>query len=409
MLLEPTAIRDLKDNGEPLHLTVVSHTSAAHIIRAEGRGAFGIMIHPLQDDVTALLHHVFSHYPSTVTIGNERVERTPFPDLSVVQIAHAPSMERAATQMTSHRLGKHGPGHAQLNTYAGGLLTDLVKGKIQPDLYLTEMEGPMPHWKPCGMVITSPVYVLTDEELDSVADPRYQYNSHGGVLRFREEKTIQARAKEQMARTLQHPGMPTRISQDTFHYVTGAPLAHRNQGLKLGSSITANSTPAVFRDQHIPEPTLVSTAQALYRTDAGIVPTVAMNHCEASNKSSLRTIDDICFTVTPADRPNRSPETVRIRPVRDITLWFRLNDDNQHQSVPAPFVFHGNGLDDLEVDFVPARTSPEDLQLQMVRAYREYLGKQGKYSHQDETDRVSKAVAALLSQVPEQSWRQLLG
>ena len=399
MLLEPHAVTSLRYNGHPLHINVAREKNKQHTIHVQGRGSYRVNTLKFDEDVIALLHTAFSHYPSPVTIDSRDVERTPFPNLSTVHLAHAPSMERTWTKLDPHALSHHQPGHPHLNTYTGGIQTDLYRGSVQPHRYFTALDGTMPHWRPCAMVTVSPVYVVTDDELESITASRQKVLCSNNIPPNDQTK-IDARAAEQMKRTLEHPDIPAPLNQDPIHYVTGAPLTH-NQSLNLGSPIVPISTPAVFRDSHISGPTLVSAAQALYRTDATIVPTITMNHREAPGVPEFRVLETMEFNITPA-KCNRA-ERGSIRPVEDIRLWFRLDGDDQYNSVPAPFVFHGNDLDDMEVDFVPHRTSPEDLATHMVRAYQEYLGH--NQFQREETERVTKAINNLVAHISHTEWQ----
>ena len=157
MLLEPHVVTSLKYNGHPLHINVAREENKQHTIHAQGRGSYCVNTLKFDEDVIALLHTAFSHYPSPVTIDSRDVERTPFPDLSTVHLAHAPSMERTWTKLDPHALAHHQAGHPHLNTYTGGILTDLYRGSVQPHRYFTALDGTMPHWRPCAMVTVSPV------------------------------------------------------------------------------------------------------------------------------------------------------------------------------------------------------------------------------------------------------------
>ena len=399
MLLEPHAVTSLRHNGHPLHITVAQEDNKQHTIHVQGRGSYWVNTLEFHEDVIALLHTAFSHYPSPVTINSKDVERTPFPDLSTVHLVHAPSMERTWTKLDPHPLSHHQAGHPHLNTYTGGILTDLYSGSVKPHRYFTALHGTMPHWRPCAMVIVSPVYVVTDDELDSITASQKKLLCSTNIPP-NDQTTIDAKAVEQMARTLVHPDIPPPINQEPIHYVTGAPLTD-SQSLKLGSPIVPISAPVVFRDSYISGPTLVSATQALYRTDAAVVPAITMNHHDAPTSPQFRVLETIEFNITPAKY--RHAERESIRPVEDIRLWFRLDGDDEYSSVPAPFAFHGNDIEDMEVDFVPHRTSPEDLVTHMVRAYQEYLGH--NEFQREETDRVTKAINNLVAHISNTEWQ----
>ena len=400
MLLELQALRALRSDGTPLHLSTTSHTSFAHTLYAQDRGSFGLASHNPSQHLEDLLLQMFRHYPDPVTINGQDVVRVPFPDLSCVTIAHTPGMERRYVTLDQHHLAGTPTPPEHLNTYTGGILTDLLRPNTQPRHYLTQLEGPMPHWKPCGMVNISPVFVLTNGQLDAIADQDREKLFHNwrSARPTPTLKAIEDAASDQLERTLQHPDIPPPIRHDPMHYVTGAPL-HSDQSTILGAPILPIAEPALFRDLYSDSPRIVSAAQALYRTDAGVVPAVTMNHCEAA-VPVFRTIEEFDFATTDFEPAPAGA----IRPVKDISMNFRLNGDDHQISLPAPFLFQGQDLDDLDVQFVPSRTTPTDLLTHMARAYREYNYHYHKQFHDEDSAQAAEAIQTLLDQLPSDAW-----
>ena len=165
------------------------------------------------------------------------------------------------------------------------------------------MPSAQPHWSPCGLVFISPVYVITDEELDSL-DTAHFTAAYQGTMPD-ELEHLKDRAESQFYRTIDHPNAPKYRLDEPFHYIVGAQV-YQDEARSLGAPIILHQDPAVFKDTMMPSSTLLSAAQALYRTDAGIVPVVTAQNRPGIAPASHRKITGVRFETTPrADQQPR--------------------------------------------------------------------------------------------------------
>ena len=152
MLFDIQAIMALRPNGTPLYITVDKVAALRCSLSAAGRGTFESSSSILIPDPVEAIHQAFSHYPDEVTINGEEVKRTPFQDHASVRVAQAPHMDRSATTVAPLSLDGTPPLKKGLNTYAGGVLSDLIRPHKPPKSYWTKMPSAQPHWSPCGLV-----------------------------------------------------------------------------------------------------------------------------------------------------------------------------------------------------------------------------------------------------------------
>ena len=378
----------LRSNGTPLHLTVERKEPRKYILHAQGRGSFNFATSSTSTNPAESLRAAFGHYPDPVFLDSEPIERTMFPNTAAVRIAHAPDMDRRDTIVTPLGLDNLPPAHPDLNTYAGGILTTFVTTKGPAESYFVELPGEHPHWKPCGMVFINPVYVIQDEELDTL-DPDAEPVSETSPLM----ETLAKRAAMQIERTMAHPDMPPRMEGHPFHHITGIPV-DEDQAKRAGAPTSVRGIPVVFSSKYAPGPTVLSVAQALYRTDTGLVPVVTATPQPPTPTAPHRTITDFSFHVV----PDTMQPPGSVWPVSTITLEFTLDGETEPHSVPAPFLMHGEDLDELQIQFVPSMVSPEDLERYINQAYLDSF----LYFNRDEAEVFAQEVRKIMAQLTTQ-------
>ena len=359
MLFPPETIMALRPTGHPLHLTVETLDMVTCNLTAAGRGTFQISSGLLRPDPELTFHLAFAHYPDMVTINGEPVERTPFPDRASVRIVHSPTMDRSDTIVSLHKLDHLAAPRADLNTYACGILSDGIKPDTPSHPYWTKLPSEQPHWAPAAMVYITPVYVITDDELDSLGADAFAERNH---------QAIHNRANLQVEETSSHANIPPPSQETRFHHVTGAPI-HLNQAKRLGAPMFINAPPAIFSGHSISAPALLSAAQALYRTDTGITPVVTASLNDSKVTPHVK-IESFRFETTPKHgQPNAGSP---ITPVENITMHYRLDGEPADRTVEAPFVMYEEDDEQIKVEYVPNRTNRQELQESIIRAYRCY-------------------------------------
>ena len=132
------------------------------------------------------------------------------------------------------------PAHSELCTYAGGILSNILQPKRPPHSYFAELQGEHPHWKPCGMVFTSPVYVIQEEELDSLESGSASLSENSPLM-----DTLNRRADSQMERTIAHPRMPAKYEGQPYHHIVGPGLENR-EAKDAGAPMSVHGEPVVF-------------------------------------------------------------------------------------------------------------------------------------------------------------------
>ena len=278
-----------------------------------------------------------------------------------------------------------------LNTYAGGVLSDLIRPHKPPKSYWTRMPSAQPHWSPCGLVFISPVYVITDQELDSLDTAHFTAAYQGTMPEELEHlKDRRNRSSTEPLTTRTHPSTVW-----TNPFTTS--WERRYTGMRpeaWGPPILLHRKPAVFEDTMMPSSTLLSAAQALYRTDAGIVPVVTAQNRPGLAPTSHRKITSLRFETTPGQTSSQGPITA----VEHITMQFHLEQDSNPNTVPAPFMMQGDDENEFQVQFVPHMTSPEDLEHHIIQAYRSYDDTIPKDLRQEELGNLTAKVKDLMEQ-----------
>ena len=385
MLLKPATVLALRHNGTALRLTVESLDNLNCNLTAQGRGTFHLTSSKLGPDPIRTLHAAFAHYPNPVTINDEPVDRTPFPNHASVRMAYAPDMDRSNTRIIPHMLDERTRNQGDLNTYAGGLLSDITRVHRAPQVYWAKLPSQHEHWSQAATVFVTPVYVVTDEELDSLDTDHF--NNH--------RDTINDRADAQVEETMKHPNMPHFYMDEPFHHIIGAPV-YSNEAKTMGAPIYVHGMPATFSAM-TPSPALVSAAQALYRTNTGIVPVVTAQRPK-QDKASHKKIENFRFDVTPGE--NQPPEEGAITPVKHINMKLKLEGENTPRTLPAPFVMHGQDANELRVEFVPHLTDPQDLEKSIIQAYGDPSEYMTTEEDQEYMEELTRRVKNLIEQLP---------
>ena len=235
MLLKPGTILALRHNGTALHLTVERLDNITCNLTAQGRGTFHLTSSKLGPDPIRTLHTTFAHYPNPVTINNEPVDRTPFPNHASVRIAHAPDMDRSNTRISPYALDERTRNQGDLNTYASGILSDITRDRRVSQVYWAKLPSQHEHWSHAATVFVTPVYVLSNQELDSLDTDHF--NNH--------RDAINDRADAQVEETMKHPNMPHFYMDEPFHHIIGAPV-YSDQARNMGAPIYVHGIPATF-------------------------------------------------------------------------------------------------------------------------------------------------------------------
>ena len=75
-----------------------------------------------------------------------------------------------------------------------------------------------------------------------------------------------------------------------------------------------------------------------------------------------------------------------------------LDQDSKPRTVPAPFMMQGDDENEIQVQFVPHLTSPEDLEHHIIQAYRNYDDYISRDLRQEELEDLTARVKDLMEQ-----------
>ena len=357
----------LLPNGFPLELSIAKADNQATVRTNRG---FEFTTNYEGDQSFTSFFRSFRHYPDPVSINDQPVATSPFPNRSRVTLQ--------TFQDGCERFSKHEPfqlsekpeetpnQHPLENACISGILCHLIHNYRQyPYDYMTALPGPHRNWQTVAKVQLHPVWEVATAEVhllqqsDKTNLPKIPHNSEIGLL-------VEERAFRQINRTRQHPKMPAPADQNRiFKYVLGNDN-FENIYHSEPMPIVVNGTPVTIPKDSDSYSTKIAIAEALYNADHPMVP-VELSQAE-KEKRQYRVMTDYDF-----DIPNEPDARTKsdVYPADQIILTFSLQDDpdDTEYKVDAPLLMEENHYEDKYVRYVPARLNADLLGNYLFRGY----------------------------------------
>ena len=339
-------IKLLADNGEPLEIT----TRETHDGTTVRRGQTEITVRRGQTEITVkqkgqferMLRDSLRHYPREVRVNGERLETTPAPTDSMVEIMEhdGRNLEGYEFRMLHPRERERrfdmivgGVGHYMKQSHPYG-------DKSNERRYLTPMTRQARHHRGLSILRTTTVQVVRTGEIGELRE------SHGSPV-IPEPSTLALTVREQMRekeeKTLAREGMPEIYRGEVFEYALTGEEGDDKYYKSAPIEVTGN--PVMIQLEYGEEAKLVSAASALYHADSEWVP-VGMESgrheypgTQGVNREPLNA--EVEFIMDP-------PDAGKFDSVRSITVQVKAQD-GRTLSVPAQFHISGEFEDQAEV------------------------------------------------------------
>ena len=348
----------LADNGGPLDITIRKGTGGTQV----SRGKKSVEVSHFQAE--EMLPGALRHYPRPVRVNGERLETTPAPTGSIVEI-----MEHDGRNLTGWGFRRLDPAEAEdqprFSIIAGGvgLYSNSHNSEDQPNQtrYLTPAPGAARHHSPLFIIRTTTTQVVLTKEIGELEE------SLGNVrIPARSDITLKVhdRRRNTEERTLARDGMPPIYRGEAFEYALMGD--EEDDGKRSPAPIRVAGTPVEIGWEYGQEALAVSAADALYHEDHDLVPvhTGTPQHSYAGCESTCRepALAIVKFRMDP-------PAAGRMESVQSITLSI-TTEGRETLEVPARFLMKGEFEDEASVRVArDASISLGELQEALMRAY----------------------------------------
>ena len=330
-------IKLLADNGEPLEIT----TRETHDGTTVRRGQTEIMVRQ-KGQFEKMLRDSLRHYPREVRVNGERLETTPAPTDSMVEI-----MEHDGRNLDGYEFRMLHPRERErrFDMIVGGVGHHMTQShpygdKSNERRYLTPMTRQARHHRGLSILRTTTVQVVLTEEIGELGESNGSPVIPGpSALAL----TIREQMRETEEKTLAREGVPEIYRGEVFEYaLTGE---EGDDKYYKPAPIEVTGTPIMIRTEYGEEAKLVSAATALYHADSEWVPVWMESGrneyagTQSVNREPLNA--EVEFVMEP-------PDAGKFDSVRSITVRVKAQD-GRTLSVPAQFHISGEFEDQAEV------------------------------------------------------------
>ena len=359
MNINKQALHALAYQGSPLDLTVSADAGDQNAFTVTNKDGRAFKVNQKFDDhnINQLRSHL-SFYPAPVTINGESIPTFPFPNVAQLQVTTYLSEDGQAykREYPDFSDAPTVPGNACI---AGVVCTMWLPNEHHLSYtYYSPTDRGNDYWRLAKKITATPVFFIDSDEIAHLSE------KHNSITLDKDSpitQTVQQRAERQLRQTLTHANLPPKHHGHTGHYVLGTNCL---TPYDESAPITITGTPVFFNEQ-LDNGVVVSAAETLYKHNQPYVPIHQPFPPEQDNPAP---VTKAVFITTP-----EAPEpTWAMSKADDITLRLsvRSAEDQPQTTVDVPAGFSiTTRYNDIQVTYVPGRTTQEDLADAMVRSH----------------------------------------
>ena len=342
------------------------------------------------------LEEALRWYPDEVTLGGNRMERSPWNGLATLSVKEY--LDPYGQSYKSRPLAPgHAPGHphpADSNTaVAGGLAIRLSPDNKNEQIYFSlPPDQRHPHWALLTEVKVRPVLVIHTAELEDMDQEELELALTRAVDGT--EEVLALRLQEQIQRTQAHPASPKPWTGRTRrHWENPGPpsrTATRIAVLK-GEPLIIPAGP-----EGTPPRPAAAAAAALYRTNTGLVPVSGWRR-DGNELEATR----ITFEIEGAEESDQD-----LKPARRIrlTVSTKQKTGEARTELEAQMVLHESDNGQPAGHYVPGEVTSDEIEAILKAAYRHNSPEDGDAA----VERRLRTMAVAAAEGHEEALRQNL-